>query len=271
MGPYISIRGRPGGSPPPCGRVRQAATRWPAACASARSAATRAAGPAPRWRRRRRSSGSGRGRPRHRGGPRPRWIGRSADARAVDIGRVVRDHRFPILPGVRVNGLALHVPPMAVDRVADDREARYSVRPVAAYTHVGKEHTGHGHRGAGRAPAGSTSGRRGAAGTVMVPAPEDGWREEPHHMDRCPAGTPAGPCDGAADMGLAGREYGRSGHTDGRVRRRIAGMGRAWMDSMGEDPPVIFPTGAGRKADCRPPPDPGAAHYTQLPSGRMVR
>ncbi len=29
------------------------------------------------------------------------------------------------------------------------------------------------------------------------------------------------------------------------------------MDGMGEDPPVIFPTGAGRKSACRPPPDPG--------------
>ncbi len=59
-------------------------------------------------------------------------------------------------------------------------------------------------------------------------------------MDRRPVGTPAGPCDGAGDMGRTGREYGRSGHTDRRIRRRIAGMG--------EDPPVILPTGAGRKA-----------------------
>ncbi len=29
------------------------------------------------------------------------------------------------------------------------------------------------------------------------------------------------------------------------------------MDSMGEDPPVILPTGAGRKSSCRPLPDPG--------------
>ncbi len=48
MDPYISIRGRPGGSPPPCGRVRQAATRWPAACAGAGTGATRAAGPGQR-------------------------------------------------------------------------------------------------------------------------------------------------------------------------------------------------------------------------------
>ncbi len=53
MDPYISIRGRPGGSPPPCGRVWQAAIRWPVACAGVRTGATRTAGPAPRRRRRR--------------------------------------------------------------------------------------------------------------------------------------------------------------------------------------------------------------------------
>ncbi len=36
-------------------------------------------------------------------------------------------------------------------------------------------------------------------------------------MGRRPMGTSAGPCDGAGNMGRAGREYGRSGHTDGRV------------------------------------------------------
>ncbi len=58
------------------------------------------------------------------------------------------------------------LPPARGWPVPDDRRARYSVRTVAAYTHVGKGYSGHGHRGAGRAPAGSTSGRRGAAGTV---------------------------------------------------------------------------------------------------------
>ncbi len=123
---------------------------------------------------------------------------------------------------------------------------------MAAYTHVGKGYTGRGHRGAGRASAGSTSGRRGAAGTVTVPAPEDGWREAPRHMG--PVGKPAELHDGAGDMGRAGREYGRSGHAGGRVRRRIAGMGRAWMDGMGEDLPAILPAGAAGKpltARCR--------------------
>ncbi len=75
--------------------------------------------------------------------------------------------------------------------------------PVAAYTHVGKGDGGNGQRGAGRAPAGSTSGRRGAAGTVTVPAPGTAggrrpatWsavrRERPPDSTTAP-GTGAGP------------------------------------------------------------------------------
>ncbi len=60
---------------------------------------------------------------------RDEWTGWSADARAADIRRVIRNHRFLLLPGVRVHGLAPEIPRMAAPRVADDREARHSVRP----------------------------------------------------------------------------------------------------------------------------------------------
>ncbi len=174
------------------------------------------------------------------------WIGWSADARAANIARVVRCHRFPVLPGVRVYGLAPEVPPMAAARVADGWEARYSVRPVAIYTHVGPEHSGHSLHRAGWTCAGHGSGRRSAAGT----APEDGWREALTRRGRRPVGALAGAYDGMK-MDWAEREYGRSGHTDGRVRRRIAGMGRAWLENMGEDLPVVLPTKAAKKAAYR--------------------
>ncbi len=178
------------------------------------------------------------------------WIGWSADARAANITRVVRRHRFPLTPGVRVYGLASEVPPMAAARVADDWEARYSVRPVAVCTHVGPEHDGYCFHRAGWTCAGHGSGRRSVAGTVRVLALEDGWREALGKTERRPVGTMAGAYDGGG-MDWAEREYGRSGHTDGRVRRRIVDMGRAWLGNMGEDLPVIFPTKAGRQAAYR--------------------
>ena len=178
------------------------------------------------------------------------WIGWSPEARAANIGRVVCNHRFLLLPGVRVHGLASEVLRMAAARVADDWEARYAARPVAAYTHVGPEHSGYSYHCAGWTCAGHGSGRRAAAGTVRVLALEDGWREALGRTERRPVGTLAGAYDGV-DIDWAEREYGRSGHTDGRVRRRIVDMGRAWLENMGEELPAVFPTKAAKKAACR--------------------
>ncbi len=184
------------------------------------------------------------------------WIGWSADALAANIGRVICNHRFLLMPGVRVRGLASEALRMAAARVADDWEARYAVRPVAAYTHVGPEHDGYCYHCAGWTVAGRGSGRRGAVGTVRVLALEDGWRETLCRVERRPAGTRAGAYDGT-DADWAEREYGRSGHTDGRVRRRIVGMGRVWAGSMCKDLRVVFPTRAAQAAAYRLLSNPG--------------
>ena len=187
---------------------------------------------------------------------RDEWIGWTADARAANIGRVLCNHRFLILSGVRVHALASQVLRMATQRVADDWESRYSVRPLAAYTHIGAEHSGYSYQRAGWTVAGRTSGRRGEAGTVLATALEEGWREALRHAERRPIGALAGAFDGA-DADWAEREYGRTSHTDGRVRDRIVRMGRAWLEKMGEDLPVIFPTKAEQKAAFRLLSNPG--------------
>jgi len=142
---------------------------------------------------------------------RDEWIGWSADARAASIGRVVRNHRYLPLPGVRVHGLASGIPRMAADTVADDWEARYSVRPVAACTHVGPEHDGYCHHRAGWTVAGRAGGRGNEAGTVRVLALEDGWRKALCRVQRRPVGAPGGAYDGT-DPDWAERGYGRTGH-----------------------------------------------------------
>ena len=50
--------------------------------------------------------------------------------------------------------------------------------------------------------------------------------------------------------GWAAREYGRSPHPDGRVRRRIAAMGAAWTRRLGAPLPALFP-GRADQAACR--------------------
>ncbi len=68
----------------------------------------------------------------------------------------------------------------------------------------------------------------------------------------------AGAYDGM-DIDWAQREYGRSGHTDGRIRRRIVDMGRAWLENMGEELPVIFPVAAAKTAAYRLLSNPGVS------------
>jgi len=50
-------------------------------------------------------------------GPRDRWIGGSADARIAPLGRVIRTHRFWLLPSVRVAGRASQVLRQAAPRL----------------------------------------------------------------------------------------------------------------------------------------------------------
>ncbi len=182
---------------------------------------------------------------------RDNWIGWSADARAANIERVICNHRFLLLPGVRVHGLASRALRVAAQRVAGDWHARYSAQPVAVYTHIAAEYSGYSYHRAGWICAGQTAGRRGDVGKVWVLPLGDGWREILCREERHPIGTLAGLYDGLPDMDWAEREYGRSRHTDGRVRDRIIRMGRTWIKATGQDLPVIFPGSAEQKAAFR--------------------
>ncbi len=230
--------------------MRQAATRWPAAFASAgtgatraagpfhvdifrafaSTGATRAAGPASRRRRRRRTpwpNGSasrfrhmvagGAGPVDRPGRRRPGGEHRAGGARPPlpDPSRRPRPRAGPACPaygggqgGRRLAGPILRA---AGRGLHPRRKGIQRARPAQ--------------RGPGPGGVHLREARRGRHGDG--PGAGHGWREALHHMDRRPVGTPAGLHHGAGDMGRTGREYGRSGHTDGRVRRRIAGMGRA--------------------------------------------
>jgi len=63
--------------------------------------------------------------------------GWSAPARFANIQPLVCNHRFLIIPTVRVYGLASHVLHMATHRVAADWMDRYAVKPWVVYSHVG--------------------------------------------------------------------------------------------------------------------------------------
>ncbi len=171
------------------------------------------------------------------------------------MGPVPDSHRFLIRPSVRVHGLASPALRLAAERVADDRRALYGVRPVPACTPVGPDHAGTGYRAAGRERCpGLTSGRRPGIRRGVWTPPPPGWREvlraEP---ERGPGH--AGPPHRGGDR--AEREYARSGHPDGRVRRRTAAVGAAWTRRRGAPVPEPFPGRADREAAYRPLPNAG--------------
>ncbi len=175
-------------------------------------------------------------------------IGWSQAAPDANIGRVVDNDRFLILPGVRVHGLASFALFLLALRVAGDREGRCGVRPCLACSHVGPAHTGFSYRAAGwtccREP------KPGKGPRVHVKPLSAGWREalgrEPQRV--IGAGPPL---VAREDPTWAEREYGRSGHSDGRVRERLVMMGGAWCARPGAPLPVIFPGEAEQKAAYR--------------------
>ncbi len=183
-------------------------------------------------------------------GPRDGAVGWSAGARVANIGRVVCNNRFLLLPGVRVKGLASRALRLAAGRIAGDWAAAYGVRPVLAQTFTGPGQSGLSYRAAGwRCCPERTSGRRsGVRRAVWLKPLAAGWRQV---LRRGPERVLGWSGSMHAEGGWAEREYGRSTHPDGRVRRRIALMGAAWTRRLGERLPAIFPGRAEQAAAYR--------------------
>ncbi len=183
-------------------------------------------------------------------GPRDGLIGWSADARMANIGKVVCNNRFLLLPGIRVKGLASRALRLATARIADDWAAAYGERPVLAQSFTGPEMSGLSYRAAGwKCCPQLTSGRHsGVRRAVWLRPLEEGWRQV---LRRGPERVLGWSGSMYTKGGWAEREYGRSTHPDGRVRRRIAEMGAAWTRRLGEHLPAIFPGRAQQMAAYR--------------------
>ena len=182
-------------------------------------------------------------------GPQDAAIGWSADARVANIGKVVRD-RFLLLPGVRVKGLASRLLHLSTDRIGADGAAAYGERPVLAQSFTGPGQSGLSYRTAGWKCCSQRSSGRGSRvrRAVWLRPLLEGWQtvlcREP---ERVLGWSGSMYCEG----GWAAGEYGRSPHPDGRIRRRIAQMGAAWVELLGEHLPAISPGRAEQTAAYR--------------------
>jgi len=182
--------------------------------------------------------------------PRDQQIGWSNEACIANIGQVVCNQRFLILPGVQVPKLASCVLHLAAGRIADDWQARYQTRPVLAYTFTAPGQ-GWCYRMAGwRACPALTSGRRsGRRRAVWIKPLWSGWREQLCTLPRRVLGWSYPVSDEIVDW--AEREYDRCCYPDGRVCRRVVEMGKCWTRKLGKPLPAIFPHPAERKAAYR--------------------
>ncbi len=181
------------------------------------------------------------------------YIGWTPRAAAENLSLVVNNGRFLILPGVRVHGLASTALALAAARVCGHWQAAYGEMPALAYTHIDAGRTGQSYRAAGWVRVGETSGRRCVSGgpkQVYVLGLSDRWRER--LCARCAQRfRPQRSLYLCADAHWTDVEHGASSHPDGRVRKRLLSMGRAWEQAPGRSIPQVFAAQASRKAACR--------------------
>jgi hypothetical protein len=93
-------------------------------------------------------------------GPRDAWIGWSGEQRRRNLGAVVNNARFLVLPWIRVKGLASKLLAVASRVLAQDWEGRYGYRPVLLETFVeAQRFTGTCYRAGNWTCVGETQGR----------------------------------------------------------------------------------------------------------------
>lgn len=154
------------------------------------------------------------------------------DARRRDaLPLVVNNSRFLILPGVRVPNLASHVLGLAAQRLPEDWQVRYGVRPVLLETFVDStQYHGTCYRAANWIDIGQTAGRgrqdrsrcaRTAAKRILVLPLSRQWREQLlGDQQMIPAPCAAAPADWAE------QEFGAVQLPDARLKRRLLTLAR---------------------------------------------
>jgi hypothetical protein len=154
-------------------------------------------------------------------GDRDDYIGWSENARRANLQQVVCNDRFLILPTVHVQNLASHVLAMTLQRLPEDWQKRYAVRPVLAETFVDpRRFDGTCYKAANWTKVGETAGRRdGVAKTIFLYELSSKWRESlSAEPPRPPLGQGGHPESAPT---WAHEEFGRVRFYDQRLKQRL--------------------------------------------------
>jgi hypothetical protein len=194
-------------------------------------------------------------------GARDRYIGWSEAARAHNLGSVVANSRFLIVPGIEVAHLASHVLGLCVRRLPLDWQARYGYRPLLLESFVERTRfKGSCYRAANWMHVGHTSGRGRQDRTRRCKVPlkdvylyplQPDWRArlcaEPAAVQAVAASAAQG--DGGGDW--AQQELGRARLGDARLEARLITLTRDFYAQPRAQIPQACGTRAKTKAAYR--------------------
>lgn len=199
-------------------------------------------------------------------GARDRFIGWSDAARAHNLGSVVANSRFLIVPGIEVPHLASHVLGRCVKRLPVDWEARYGYRPLLLETFVERARfKGTCYRAANWRHVGATCGRGRQDGQRQHAVPVKDiylyplaprWRERlctrpetVRGLCDVPNGEPLGHEHASPDW--ASEEFGEAQLGDARLRGRLLELARDFYAKPRAQIPQACGTRAKAKAAYR--------------------
>jgi hypothetical protein len=190
---------------------------------------------------------------------RDKYIGWTEEARRANLGRLVSNDRFLILPTVQVKHLASHVLSLVLSRLPQDWEQRYQIRPVMIETFVDPNRfAGTCYKAANWTYVGDSAGRRdGIAKKIFLYPLERRWRKvlctEP------PIQLAERPRPEAAEH-WAEEEFGTVRLYDDRLKQRLYLVAQDFY----KDPQANIPEACGSKARTM-----GAYRFFQNPKVTM--
>jgi len=174
---------------------------------------------------------------------RDEYIGWPEDARRANLGRVICNDRFLILPTVRVKNLASHALALTLSRLPDDWESRYGIRPVLVETFVDRSRfSGTCYTAANWVDVGETAGRRdGNRKAIFLHGLSPRWRET---LRAEPARCLGDGIRPASPASWAEEEFGSVRFHDVRLKERLYGIAQDFYGS----PQANIPEACGGKA-----------------------
>jgi hypothetical protein len=174
-------------------------------------------------------------------------IGWSEPARRANLGRVIGNSRFLILPSVEVANLASHVLGRALRQVENDWEARYGVAPVLVETFVDPERfAATSYRAANWTPIGPTAARADPYPNGKAASPPKDIYVYPLHPDwqsilctEPERRLGEAPPHERPPQDWAEEEFGRVDWTDARLKARLCTLARDFMAQPGKPIPQL--------------------------------